>query len=160
MVIGRSSVVIIEHAICINNFKTQLMLQRIQSIWLLFASVCAFLTLKFSTYSGTTKELVPSSFLTGTSTIPLIMATLAVGIVSLITIFLYKNRKLQLRLTLLCILLEALLIFLYYNEIKTFTGGAVSFSALLHIGVILFLILAARGISSDERLIRDSNRLR
>ena len=136
------------------------MLQRIQTIWLLFASVCAFLTLKFSTYSGTTKDLIPSAFLTGTSTIPLIMATLAVGIVSLITIFLYKNRKLQLRLTLLSILLEAVLIFLYYNQIKTFTGGAISMTALFHLGVIVFLILAARGISSDEKLIKDSNRLR
>jgi peptidoglycan/LPS O-acetylase OafA/YrhL len=136
------------------------MLQRIQTIWLLFASVCVFLTLKFSTYSGTTKDLIPSAFLTGTSTIPLIMVTLAVGIVSLITIFLYKNRKLQLRLTLLSVLLEALLIFLYYNQIKTFTGGAVSITALFHLGVIVFLILAARGISSDEKLIKDSNRLR
>lgn len=136
------------------------MLQRIQTIWLLFASVCVFLTLKFSTYSGTTKDLIPSSFLTGTSTIPLIMATLATGIVSLITVFLYKNRKLQLRLTLLCVLIEALLIFLYYNEIKTFTGGAISITALFHLGVIVFLILAARGISSDEKLIKDSNRLR
>ena len=136
------------------------MLQRIQTIWLLFASVCVFLTLKFSTYSGTTKDLIPSSFLTGTSTIPLIMATLAVGIVSLIAIFLYKNRKLQFRLTLLCVLLEALLIFLYYNQIKTFTGGAISITALFHLGVIVFLILAARGISSDEKLIKDSNRLR
>jgi peptidoglycan/LPS O-acetylase OafA/YrhL len=136
------------------------MLQRIQTIWLLFASVCVFLTLKFSTYSGTTKDLIPSAFLTGTSTIPLIMATLVIGIVSLITIFLYKNRKLQLRLTLLCILLEALLIFLYYNQIKTFTGGAISITALFHLGVVVFLILAARGISSDEKLIKDSNRLR
>jgi peptidoglycan/LPS O-acetylase OafA/YrhL len=136
------------------------MLQRIQTIWLLFASVCVFLTLKFSTYSGTTKDLIPSAFLTGTSTIPLIMVTLAVGIVSLITIFLYKNRKLQLRLTLLSILLEALLIFLYYNQIKTFTGGAISITALFHLGVIVFLILAARGISSDEKLIKNSNRLR
>lgn len=116
--------------------------------------------MKFSTYSGTTKDLIPSSFLTGTSTIPLIMATLATGIVSLITVFLYKNRKLQLRLTLLCVLIEALLIFLYYNEIKTFTGGAISITALFHLGVIVFLILAARGISSDEKLIKDSNRLR
>ena len=136
------------------------MLQRIQTIWLLFASVCVFLTLKFSTYSGTTKDLIPSALLTGTSTIPLIMVTLATGIVSLITIFLYKNRKLQLRLTLLSILLEVLLIFLYYNQIKTFTGGVISITALFHLGVIVFLVLAARGISSDEKLIRDSNRLR
>lgn len=136
------------------------MLQRIQSIWLLLASASAFATLKFSTYSGTTKDLVPSSFLNGTSTLLLIMTTLALGIVSLITIFLYNNRKLQLRLTILAIIIEALLIFLYYREASQFMGGAISISALLHALILLFLILAARGISHDEQLIKSSNRLR
>ena len=137
------------------------MIQRIQSIWLLLASICVFLTLKFSTYVGTNKDLIPSSFLNGIATLPLIFVTLAVGIVTLITIFLYKNRKLQLKLTLLAILLEVGLIFLYYREIQTFIGqGTFSITAILHAGVFLFLILAARGISSDNNLIKDSNRLR
>jgi len=137
------------------------MIQRIQSIWLLFAAVCVFLTLKFSTYVGTNKDLIPSTFLNGVATLPLIFVTLAVGILTLITIFLYKNRKLQLRLTILAVLLEAGLVFLYYNEIQTFIGkGTFSITAILHVAVIVFLILAARGIRSDNKLIKDSNRLR
>ena len=137
------------------------MIQRIQSIWLLFAAVCVFLTLKFSTYVGTNKDLIPSTFLNGVATLPLIFVTLAVGILTLITIFLYKNRRLQLRLTILAVLLEAGLIFLYYKEIQTFIGkGTFSITAILHVAVIVFLILAARGISSDNKLIKDSNRLR
>ena len=137
------------------------MIQRIQSIWLFLAAVCVFLTLKFSTYVGTNKDLIPSSFLNGIATLPLIFVTLAVGILTLITIFLYKNRKLQLRLTILAMLLEAGLIFLYYNEIQTFIGkGTFSITAILHVAVIFFLILAARGINSDNKLIKDSNRLR
>ena len=137
------------------------MIQRIQSIWLLFAAVCVFLTLKFSTYVGTNKDLIPSTFLNGVATLPLIFVTLAVGILTLITIFLYKNRKLQLRLTILAVLLEAGLIFLYYKEIQTFIGkGTFSITAILHVAVIVFLILAARGIRSDNKLIKDSNRLR
>jgi len=137
------------------------MIQRIQSIWLLLAAVCVFLTLKFSTYVGTNKDLIPSTFLNGTATLPLIFLTLAVGILTLITIFLYKNRKFQLRLTILAVLLEAGLIFLYYKEIQTFIGkGTFSITAILHVAVIGFLILAARGISSDNKLIKDSNRLR
>jgi len=46
------------------------MIQRIQSIWLLFAAVCVFLTLKFSTYVGTNKDLIPSTFLNGVATLP------------------------------------------------------------------------------------------
>ena len=137
------------------------MIQRIQSIWLFFAAVCVFLTLKFSTYVGTNKDLIPSTFLNGIATLPLIFVTLAVGILTLITIFLYKNRKLQLRLTILAVLLESGLIFLYYKEIQTFIGkGTFSITAILHVAVIVFLILAARGISSDNKLIKDSNRLR
>lgn len=137
------------------------MIQRIQSIWLLLAAVCVFLTLKFSTYVGTNKDLIPSTFLNGIATLPLIFVTLVVGILTLITIFLYKNRKLQLRLTILSMILEAGLIFLYYREIQTFVGqGTFSITAILHAGVLLFLILGARGISSDDKLIKDSNRLR
>ena len=137
------------------------MIQRIQSIWLLLAAVCVFLTLKFSTYVGTNKDLIPSTFLNGIATLPLIFVTLAVGILTVITIFLYKNRKLQLRLTIIAVLVEAGLIFLYYKEIQTFIGkGTFSITAILHVAVIVFLILAARGISSDNKLIKDSNRLR
>ncbi len=137
------------------------MIQRIQSIWLLLAAVCVFLTLKFSTYVGTNKDLIPSTFLNGIATLPLIFVTLAIGILTLITIFLYKNRTLQLRLALLAMILEAGLIFLYYREIQTFVGqGTFSITAILHAGVLLFLILGARGISSDNKLIKDSNRLR
>jgi hypothetical protein len=137
------------------------MIQRIQTIWLLLASICVFLTLKFSTYVGTNKDLIPSSFLNGIATLPLIFVTLSVGILTLITIFLYKDRKLQLRLTILAVFLEAGLIILYYKEIQTFVGkGTFSITSILHVAVIVFLILAARGISSDNKLIKDSNRLR
>ena len=137
------------------------MIQRIQTIWLLLAAVCVFLTLQFSTYFGTNKDLIPSSFLNGLDTLPLIFATLATGIVALISIFLYKNRKQQLRFTLLGIVLQLVLMFLYYREIQTYVGkGNFSISAVLHAAVLLFFILAAQGIRSDDKLIKDSNRLR
>ena len=136
------------------------MLQRIQSIWLLLAAACAFLSFQFPFYSGTNKELIPSYILKGTETIPLILVTAAIGITALICIFLYKNRKLQLRLTVLCILLEALLIFLYYSQVKTFSGGTYALTALLQGCVVFFLFLAAKGINHDKKIIKDSNRLR
>ena len=137
------------------------MIQRIQTIWLLLAAVCVFLTLKFSTYFGTNKDLIPSSFLNGLDTLPLIFTTVATGMVALVSIFLYKNRKLQFRFALLGILLQFVLMFFYYNEIQTYVGkGNFSISAVLHAGVLLFLILAMQGIKSDDKLIKDSNRLR
>ncbi|RYY71422.1 MAG: DUF4293 family protein [Chitinophagaceae bacterium] len=133
------------------------MLQRIQSIWLLLAAACAFLSLQFPFYTGTNADLVPSAILYGRTTLPITLVTAAIGITSLICIFLYKNRKLQLRLTVLCIALEALLIFLYYSQVKTFTSGTYALTALLQPCIVFFLFLAARGISHDSKIIRESN---
>ena len=105
--------------------------------------------------------MVSPYFLKGTENILLMFVTLAVGILSLVAIFLYTHRKLQLRLAIGAIIVEALLIFLYYREVQTFIGkGAISLTAALHILALLFLVLALKGISADEKLIKDSNRLR
>lgn len=137
------------------------MIQRIQSVWLLLATICAFLTINFSYYSGTNLQGVPYQKLTGVSGGFLIMAvTIIIGSLAFVNIFLFKNRILQLRLCVLGIALEALLIFLYYRSIGNFTQGTYSLTAILHPGIILFFVMAARGINKDEKLIKDSDRLR
>ncbi|MFC4263463.1 DUF4293 family protein [Ferruginibacter yonginensis] len=136
------------------------MLQRIQSVWYFLAAIAVFLTLKFPTYSGTNKELIPSTFLNGTSSLIMIFVTLAVGIICLITIFLYKNRPLQLKISLLALLLQVVLIYLYYNAISSFVQGTLSLTSVLHALVIVFIILGIQGVRRDEKIIKDSNRLR
>ena len=136
------------------------MIQRIQSIWLLIASVVSFLTLKLSFYSGT---YLPDNLyhqLNGTQNLGLMIVTIGLGVLALITIFLFKNRVTQLWLCMVAILLDALLVFLYYQQTKDFSRGDYAFTAVLHIVIIAALILAARGINGDEKLIKDSNRLR
>ena len=136
------------------------MIQRIQSIWLLLASAAAFATLKFSYYTGTKAGDIASQKLIGTTAFPLMLTTIAVGVLALITIFLFKNRTLQLRLCFLGILLEAVLIFLYYREVQTFTTGTYSLTALLHSIIVIAFVLAARGITKDNKLVKGSDRLR
>ena len=136
------------------------MLQRIQSLWLFLAAACSFASLKLPYYSGTSKTGIPSYELMGTENFLLMLVTIAVAVLALITIFLYSNRRLQLRLCFLGILLEAILIFLYYREIQTFMGGTYSLTALLQGLVLLFYFMAARGINKDEKIIKESNRLR
>jgi Domain of unknown function (DUF4293) len=136
------------------------MIQRIQSIWLLLASACAFATLKFSYYTGTKGTDTALLELNGTSTLPLMITTIAIGILALITIFLFKNRGLQSKLCFLGILLEAVLIFLYYREVQNFTSGTYSLTALLHSVIVLAFVLAARGINKDNKLVKGSDRLR
>ena len=136
------------------------MIQRIQSIWLLLAAACAFATFKFSYYSGTKVNDLALHELNATGTLLLMITTIVVGVLALINIFLFKKRTLQLRLCVLGIFLEALLIFLYYREVKTFTQGTYSLTAILHSIIVLAFVLAAMGINKDLKIIKGSDRLR
>jgi peptidoglycan/LPS O-acetylase OafA/YrhL len=136
------------------------MIQRIQSIWLLLASACAFLTLKFSFYSGTYATDNAYHEVNGSENFLLMLTTCLIGTLALLTIFLYKNRKLQLRLCIAGILLTALLIVLYLREMKDFVKGDPNLWALLPAAVVVFFFLAARGINKDEKMVKDSDRLR
>jgi uncharacterized membrane protein YfhO len=136
------------------------MIQRIQSIWLFLAAVCALLTMQFSTYAGADSAGM-LQLIKGTSNTFLVITTAMVAVVSMIALFLFKNRKLQIRIVFVAIALELILLFFYYRAIDELNWkGAISATALLHQLVIIFLSLAAKAISNDEKLIRDSNRLR
>lgn len=136
------------------------MIQRIQSAWLLLAAACAFAGLKFPFYSGT--KLVDPLLLelNGTETVLLLITGITVGGLALITIFLFKNRTLQFRLCLLGILLQLVLIYLYYREVTGFTQGTYSLTSILQPAILLSFILAAVGIRKDAKMVKDSDRLR
>ena len=136
------------------------MIQRIQTIWMFLAALCAFLSIKLPFYVGTNAKGVASYQLNGAENIFLLILCLAVGIVALVAIFLYKDRRLQMRLCVADILLEAALIILLYRESSTFSEGTYALTALLQAAIFFFLFFAIRGIRNDNRLIRDSDRLR
>ena len=136
------------------------MIQRVQTPWLLIAAACAVASFKFSYYTGTNAKGLSPYELKADESILLMMATVAVSVLALFTVFLFKKRPLQLRMCVLGIFLEAFLIFLYYREVKTFTQGTYSLTSLLHSIIVIAFFLAARGIHSDEKIIKDSNRLR
>lgn len=136
------------------------MIQRIQTLWLLLAAAAVFLTLKLPFYNGTDSVALTFRELTGTSNFLILALTIAVGTCILVTVFLYKQRKIQSRLVWLCLLIECLLIYLYYRQTLSFNQGGISFWVILHPLILLFLIMAARGIYKDAKLIKESNRLR
>jgi Domain of unknown function (DUF4293) len=136
------------------------MIQRIQSVWLLLASACAFATFKFPYYTGTNSKGLSPYELKADENFLLLLTTIAVGGLALFTIFLFKKRPVQLMLCVLGILLEALLIFLYYREVKTFIQGTYALPAILHSVIVLFFFLAARGIRRDQKMVKESDRLR
>lgn len=136
------------------------MIQRMQTLWLLFAATTATLGLKLPFFYGTKNELEKEYALTGLETPLLIIVSIVIITLSLVCIFLYKNRQLQFRLTLFAMVLECLLIYLYFQQSKTFLKGTLALTSLLQVFTVMFLFLAARGIRNDQKIIADSEKLR
>ncbi len=136
------------------------MIQRFQTIWLLLAVVFALLTFKLPFYIGTDQSGVASFQVTAMANLLLSIVTVFVATVAFLTIFFFNKRMLQVRLSALGILLELLVLFLYYHEVKTFTSGSLTLWSVFSFAILLFFFLAIRGISKDEKVRRERDRLR
>jgi len=133
------------------------MLQRIQSIWLLLAAVFAFLTFKIPFYQA---AVVQGGEITSQSSTPLLIVAALTGALAFIDIFLFNNRKLQFRFCVFGIILTILLLVLCFTQITKFASGSLTLGCVIYFAIIAFYILAARGISKDEKLIKSMDRLR
>ncbi|HEU4862086.1 MAG TPA: DUF4293 domain-containing protein [Chitinophagaceae bacterium] len=139
------------------------MIQRIQTIWLFLSALCAAFTYKFPFYSGNIigkdniqryeKLVASSNFLLLISTALLIGGAIAI-------IFLYKNRKQQVWLTLGAAGLSIINIIIYFSELKKFISGNMSLTAVFAFAIPIFLLLASNGIWKDEKLVKSLDRLR
>lgn len=139
------------------------MIQRIQTIWLFLSALCAAFTYKFPFYSGNIigkdniqryEKLVASS-----NFLLLISTALLIG-GAIVIIFLYKNRKQQFWLTMGAAGLSIINIIIYFSELKKFTSGNMSLTAVFAFAIPIFLLLAATGIWKDEKLVKSLDRLR
>jgi hypothetical protein len=139
------------------------MIQRVQSLWLLLASVAAFATLKLSFYSGNKLDANSAkvfSPLIATTSIILMVLTVIVAAISFVLIFLYKDRKRQLLITVAATVISLINIFLYFNETKKYAEGSLDLTSLISFVIPVFLIFAIRGIWKDEKLVKSVDRLR
>ena len=136
------------------------MIQRIQTVWMLLAAVAVFLTFKLAFYSGTLIADNSYHSLMATDNFFLLILTSALGTCIFINIFLFKQRSIQFRIIIFALLGECLIIFLYIKETGKYSTGNFGLWSALHLLIILFLILAAKGIYNDSKLIKESNRLR
>ena len=141
------------------------MIQRIQTIWLILAALATFFTYKLSFYSGNIvgpDKIKGFKALTANGSIGTLLLTAIVGIIAVVAIFLYKNRKLQLRFVIGGLLLSVINIILFYLETRKFVAGEGNYSitAVLVFLVPVFFVLAARGINADQKLVKSLDRLR
>jgi hypothetical protein len=155
------------------------MLQRIQTVYLLAATVLMslmlFLPLAEIAAEGTGIYQVLSKgwFITGGETAELAMATwpvfilaLVLTLVPLINLFMYRSRKIQLRICIYSIILAFGLIgLIYYYFVVGFRqldepAYALRFPLVIPAIFIILIYLAFRGIRKDEILVRSLDRIR
>ena len=138
------------------------MIQRQQTLWLLLAAIASFLTFKFPFYTGTLVEDNTPRFaeLDGGSNFPLLILTGLSIVISAIAIFLFKDRKTQLKLAIGGIFISIIILVLYITQLKNFTAGNFALTAIIVVAILFGYIMAARGIWKDEKLIKSLNKLR
>jgi hypothetical protein len=98
----------------------------------------------------------------------LLLFALSIGIacLALACIFLYKNRSLQFKLTVIGVIASIGMIGLevwYIENFKaanTFVKSSYYWGGLLPMAMTVFFVLAAKGIYKDERLVKSLDRLR
>jgi hypothetical protein len=135
------------------------MIQRSQTLWLLLAAVCTFLTFIFPFYNLNAILVSESNEFTAKSKISITILSSVLGALCLFLIFLYKNRKLQLRLSFLALLLSLINIYLYFSYKDESVSGVSLFSIFTFL-IPIFILMAIRGIYRDIKLIKSLDRIR
>ena len=140
------------------------MIQRFQSIWLFIAALFAFISLQISFFSGNILIANVKQFqrFTARDHFMLMILTVLVGATSLLTIFLFKDRKLQLKITIAILLVSLINLILYYQQTNNFipTDWSYDLSALFSCTIPIFLFMAMKNIYRDEKLVKSADRLR
>lgn len=141
------------------------MIQRIQSVYLFLAAIITAVTLYFNYY-----KMPDGSFLNlQNNYIGIVLVGLA-SLISLITLFNFKNRKAQLNLIWLNLLtIIGLLIWMFVsinqaladnNSLISTSEGAYQVGAFIPVISIILLFLARTGIRKDIKLLKAYDRLR
>jgi peptidoglycan/LPS O-acetylase OafA/YrhL len=154
------------------------MIQRVQSIYLFLVFVVAIVLIFFPLATFSAGEHIFNMNIMGFDgttdlglELPNVMAigilTAILGVLSLFTIFQYKNRKLQMKLNMVNMLVNFGLlaaIFIYADMVAALDDVTTEFrydiAAYFPIASVLLLILSNRNIRADEKLVRQSERLR
>lgn len=145
------------------------MIQRIQSIFLLITSLgfWSLFLLPFATSDTGIPTLLSDKIYNIHDHIVLLVLAVAGGLLSLVDIFLFGNRNMQLKLNYILIAITIILplitFLLLYNEGTAMVEGAVIhdegglYAMLL---TILFGFLSARFIQKDNKIVESMDRLR
>lgn len=133
------------------------MIQRIQSIYLLIASASAFSAMRLPFYYTPEPNALEINGAAQYST----LITLAFSAcLSFISIFLYGNRMLQLKVTLVNFLLSGGIGYFIYTIVKAHPGGGFTLASAALFLIPLLQLFACYKIYQDEKLVKSADRLR
>ena len=146
------------------------MIQRIQTIFLLLAAAAGFSVLAFP-FAETTNAVANSMLFADSQyavndNIGLLILFALAGALATASIFLFKNRSLQMKLGQFAIVADViglvLAVVLFWQDgiLNTTTAIDDGISAYMPFAFILFGVLALRGIRKDEKLVSSMDRLR
>ncbi len=140
------------------------MIQRQQTLWLLLATIAGVLSFMFPFAVGekivvntTMKERV--DFVAGEDFFILILTIAAIGIAA-VTIFLFKDRKLQIKLCLLGLLVSIGILILYILGMNKLLASTPALWSILPVAIIISYFMAFRNIRKDEKLVKSLDKLR
>jgi amino acid transporter len=158
------------------------MIQRIQTLYLSLAFIAiallfAFPLAQFFAENGAyvfsitgLKNMVPGDpdAFSPMIFLPLLIVAVGIAILDLFTIFQYKNRSFQVKLTNIGVLAAIALIlgifFLYIpmieKKINIVPDYRKAFGIYLPLVALVFMVMANRAIKRDEKLVRSADRLR
>lgn len=157
------------------------MIQRIQTIYLLVAAICSVVCLSLplgryvddglltaKLYNLCIMQMGGAEHVFSFAAVPLFVILLLVVVISLYTVFMYRNRKLQMRL---CSFSSLLVIgwYIVYAVLAKLWGGSIDVTSLsfapgvgaaLPAVALIFNLMARRAINADEKLVRAADRIR
>jgi len=158
------------------------MIQRIQTLYLFLAFIAmallfAFPLAQFFSETGTyifsitgLKNMIPDGAPAFNSIVflPLVIVSVGIALLALITIFQYKKRSFQIKLTSAGVFSAIALImgiFLFYipmieKKINIIPNYLDSIGIYLPLIALVFMVMANRAIKRDEKLVRSADRLR
>jgi 4-amino-4-deoxy-L-arabinose transferase-like glycosyltransferase len=157
--------------------KKQIMIQRIQTLFLLGSLVCTSLFFFLPFGHLITKDLTEIAIIiTGVSfpkgesvlaypMLPLLIMFIIINLITLASIFLFKKRMLQIRLSIFNAIVQLGsfgMLFFYLADISKKSGLDYSTGILVILPVVAAILsfLAMRAIAKDEALVRSISRLR
>lgn len=140
------------------------MIQRQQTLWLLLVAIAAGLTFKFPFATGleqVDKTAMQSGVeLTAGSNVFTLLLTITAILLALVTIFQFKDRKLQLKMCIIGLLVSVGNLAIYITYMQKLIKPTPALWAVLAALMVVGFFLAWRNIRKDEKLVKSLDKLR